>query len=217
MHRFFTERQQKQSEKPQEGRQEAGIIITEDENNSTEKTQEGPQEAAIIITEDENNSTDQSSPGNEKKKNNSNQSEIHDTGTDSNENGPADENPWPYLHTHFKFLRSKGKNLEFLCLLCRPNSKMLSANKKSLYNLKQHVKKIHSKTLYDNFMKDVELGVKGNRQKRTRISEKEGLAKKSRQSTLESSFVHSGRFVFSQNKFESKVGYTVVYRSTYTK
>ena len=103
--------------------------------NHSEKAREGNQGqgAAIIITESENNIVDPSC-----------------TGTVSNENGASGQNPWPYLHPYFQFLRSKGKNLEFMCLLCRPKSKMLSANQKSLYNLKQHVRKIHTKSQYDS-------------------------------------------------------------------
>ena len=189
------------------------FLIDRSENKIVNSEDERQQNAAIEISnenEGENSNLVTQESNGKNKNDDSDQMELGDNfrQTVSNQNETLDQTRWPYLHQYFKFLRNKGKNLEFLCLLCQPNTKQLSANQKSLYNLKQHVKKIHSKSQYDRLIKDIELGIKDSRRKRSNVLENESQPKKSRQqSTLESSFSNSGRFVFSQKNFENKVSY----------
>ena len=162
------------------GRSENKIVNSEDErqqNAAIEISNENEGENSNLVTQESNGKN---------KNDDSDQMELGDNfrQTVSNQNETLDQTPWPYLHQYFKFLRNKGKNLEFLCLLCQPNTKQLSANQKSLYNLKQHVKKIHSKSQYDRLIKDIELGIKDSRQKRSNVLENESQPKKSRQSQL---------------------------------
>jgi len=63
----------------------------------------------------------------------------------SNQTMNAHDNPWPYIDKFFSFLgkKSNGKNVEFLCLLCKPLHKTFSTSIASTNNLKKHLKAMH--------------------------------------------------------------------------
>ncbi|KAL4135924.1 hypothetical protein QTP88_007503 [Uroleucon formosanum] len=61
-----------------------------------------------------------------------------------------------YFHLKSKKVNSNNSvNLYFECLLCKPSSKLYSASKTSLTNLKRHIEKIH-KYKYKTFLADIE-------------------------------------------------------------
>ena len=44
-----------------------------------------------------------------------------------------DQTPRPYLHRYYKFARNKGKSLKFICMLCKPKNKQISAQIKDRF------------------------------------------------------------------------------------
>ena len=59
----------------------------------------------------------------------------------------SNRNQWSYLEKYFEFTAVKGKSLEFKCVTCAPKTKIISANNRSMYNLKLHVSRVHGHLL----------------------------------------------------------------------
>ena len=72
--------------------------------------------------------------------------------------------------------------------ICKPKNKQISANQRSLYNLIQLVKNVHALAQYKLLLRDIELGSKENRRKRSKDLEMEDHPKKSRHIQIQSDF-----------------------------
>lgn len=62
----------------------------------------------------------------------------------------SSRNPWPYVDPYYKFVKVDGKNIIFECKECKPKSTVISANVKTLFNLKRHIER-HHKSKYSDF------------------------------------------------------------------
>jgi hypothetical protein len=58
-----------------------------------------------------------------------------------------DVNPWPYLNNYFEFKGKSGKSLDYLCILCKPRTKILKASISTQSNLKSHIERKHPQQL----------------------------------------------------------------------
>lgn len=61
-----------------------------------------------------------------------------------------EESPWPYLNSMFRCISTQDKTYKFLCLLCAPKHKEVSAYSNSASNLRKHVEVIKVIYLYLN-------------------------------------------------------------------
>ena len=76
---------------------------------------------------------------------------FQDANQENNLDRSINKNPWPYISQFFEYTdaaSSTGQqcvnNHRFKCVLCEPAIKFVSANSKSLSNLKTHVRSKHS-------------------------------------------------------------------------
>ena len=133
---------------------------------------------------------------------------IIEANDSSSSETPEYSNPWPYIEKYFKFIGSRGKeSLEFQCLLCKPNIKKLSVNRRSQFNLKKHIKSVHAHT-HETFLSCISAGSQRSRSKRKGTSHggDEVLMKRKSnetQLTLKQSFQAGPRF--SKANYENKV------------
>jgi hypothetical protein len=117
--------------------------------------------------------------------------------TDSN-----DANPWPFIDRYFTFTGVKGNNFEFKCIICLPKEKIISANKKSLYNLKKHVARLHPNKS-DDVNRCIDIGIKEKKRSHSADSGAD-IPKKLKQQSIDQAIV-KGSQVVTQSKLDTKI------------
>ena len=75
-------------------------------------------------------------------------------------------NPRPYLEKYFSFISVKGNTVEYKCKTCSPKVKIISCNRKSLHNIKLHMKRVHSQ-ISNEFNECVTMGVRERKRNRS--------------------------------------------------
>jgi len=54
-------------------------------------------------------------------------------------------NPWPYISEYFEYVTSEndGNQYVYKCLKCLPETRLIKAQKRSLYGLRSHITRKH--------------------------------------------------------------------------
>jgi hypothetical protein len=95
------------------------------------------------------------------------------TTTSSTSSSTSDTtNPWPFIEKYFIVTGVTWHNVEFKCITCAPKLKLLSVNKKSLYNLELHINRVYP-SLSNEVTRCIAVGIKERKRERERSTDSE--------------------------------------------
>lgn len=88
-------------------------------------------------------------------------SSSEQAGGDGDPGERVENDPWPHIKMYFEFSASNPakKSVTYVCVLCKPKKVPITAHVTSLYNLKSHVKRVHSAKFLE-FQDQISMGSK---------------------------------------------------------
>jgi hypothetical protein len=112
-------------------------------------------------------------------------------------------NPWPFLEKYYKFSGVKGNKVEYKCVNCAPKIKVISANRKSMHNLKLHMSRVHP-YLEKELNNLIETATKERKRSRSGTDKETDTQSSAKQQKIEQSIAFASRAVC-QSKVDQKI------------